>query len=211
MRYSPPVMLPEVTIHCPRCEGPVPFAFATYHKIERIDLNYFEKSKNFEVVSGGKFGWYFIGALYFHGLSVSLDNIKDLPKKYTTEMWLNTSGFVSHVEKEKDIGAYRCGKCSAQKRHKLKWPDDAYFKLSYKGKTLWAYDRSFALKLLEYIESNDRKKRAVCVPQGNSKNEFCVQDWFLRKIPEHFQTAKARPEISKKLRKVLDLPARALS
>ena len=84
-------------------------------------------------------------------------------------------------------------------KHKLDWPEEAYFQVSYKGKVLWAYDRKTASKLLNYIKSDDRRKRIELQPS------YIVQDAFLRKIPEHFQTAKARKAIAKKLEKILGL------
>jgi len=88
------------------------------------------------------------------------------------------------------------------KKHNLKWPEEAYFQINYKGQVLWAFDRKYALKLLSYIESKERKKRIVGY-SGKPWNTIISQDWFLRHIPEHFQTAKARPEIVKKLKSIL--------
>jgi len=104
----------------------------------------------------------------------------------------------------KNTGSIRCSCCLIQRKHSLNWPSDAYFQITYKGKVLWAFDRKYTLKLLSYIESKERKKRIVGY-SGQPWNTVYSQDWFLRHIPEHFQSAKARPEIVKKLKSILEM------
>jgi len=203
MTYTPPIMMPFATICCPKCDGAAKFAFATYQIFQKKDREYFEKSKNFDVFKGlYSHGSFYHAALYYPGLGNTLANIHDLPEGFSAKMWRHRYWHVTLPPELKNSGTIRCTKCLIQKKHKLNWPEDAYFKIQYKGQTLWAYDRKYALKLLNYIKSDERKKRIVGY-KGNSQNTFISQDWFLRHIPEHFQTAKARPEIVKKLTKLL--------
>lgn len=203
--YMPPVMMPFATIRCPACGGAATFAFATYAIFKTKDQDYFKKSKNFEVIRGQhSHGSYYRAAVYYPGLGNSLENIKDLPDGYTTEMWEKPFWYVSQPNELKNAGSIKCSKCLIQKKHKLSWPEDAYFQINYKGDVLWAFDRKTGLKLLSYIESKDRKKR-ITGYSGETWNTIVSQDWFLRHIPEQFQSAKARPEIAKKLKAVLGL------
>ena len=196
-------MAPFATIRCPSCDGEAKFSFATYQIISQADRVYFKKSKDFEVFRGQhSHGSYYHAALYYPGLGNSLENITDLPEQYDASMWRHPYWYVTLPDEIKNMGSIRCSACLIQKKHKLNWPDDAFFQVTYKGKVLWAFDRKYALKLLTYIESKERKKRVIGY-SGKPWNTFISQDWFLRHIPEHFQTAKARPEIVKKLKAVL--------
>lgn len=203
MTYAPAIMTPFATIVCPKCEGAAKFSFATYQIIHKSDQDYFIKSKNFDVFRGQhSHGSYYTAALYYPGLGNSLENIQDLPSGYEADMWRHPYWYVTLPKKLNDTGTIRCTKCLVQTKHNLKWPQDAYFQIEYKGQALWAYDRKYALKLLSYIESTERKKR-IEGHSGPTWNKIISQDWFLRHIPEHFQTAKARPAIVKKLKKRL--------
>jgi len=201
--YMPPIMAPFATIRCPSCSGAAKFAFATYQIFQKKDYSYFSKSKNFEVFKGQhSHGSYYQAALYYPGLGNSLENVTDLPDGYEANMWRHPYWYVTLPKELENTGAIRCSSCLIQKKHNLKWPEEAYFQINYKGQVLWAFDRKYALKLLSYIESKERKKRIVGY-SGKPWNAIISQDWFLRHIPEHFQTAKARPEIVKKLKSIL--------
>ena len=203
--YAPPIMTPFATIHCPSCNGAAKFAFATYKIIEKKDVKYFKKSKNFELFKGQhSHGSFYTAALYYHGLGNSLENINDLPDGYETKMWRLPCWHHTLPKELKNTGSIRCTNCLLQTKHLLNWPSDAYFQITYKGKVLWAFDRKYTLKLLSYLESKERKKTIVGY-SGKPWNTIVSQDWFLRHIPEHFQTAKARPEIVKKLRSILGI------
>jgi len=202
--YMPSMMAPFATIKCPSCNGAAEFSHVTYKTITNNELEYFRKSKNFKVFQGQhSHGSYYKAALYYPGLGNSLENIKDLPEGYHAAMWQHRYSSVGLPEKLKGLGSIRCSDCLIQKAHKLEWPKDAYFQITYKGKTLWAFDRKYTLKLLSYIESKERQKRIVG-HSGKEWNKIYSQDWFLRHIPEHFQTAKARTEIVRKLKAILE-------
>ncbi len=204
MTYAPPVMTPYATIRCPECGGAANFAFATWQIIKKEDVKFFERSKDFEVFKGQhSHGSYFRAALYYPGLNNNLENIHNLPEGYKASQWRHRYWYSTPPKEKYNAGTIRCTECLVQKKHQLNWPADAYFQIDHKGQTLWAYDRKFALKLLKYIESNDRDKTVYWHPHGQPDKLYPADDWFLRKIPEHFQTAKARPAIVKKLKKLL--------
>ena len=192
---------PEIVIRCPVCSGPANFSFATFAIIKKGDLQYFEHSKNFDVIRGQhSHGSYFNAALYYYGLADALFNITDLPDGYSSPMWESRWPRGEFWNR----GAIHCTACFIRKKHELNWPADAYFQVEYRGKALWAYDRAHALKLLSYLESDERKK-AVEYYVGEPWNTFKKEHWMLANLPTHFQTAKARPAIVKKLRGMLGL------
>ncbi len=194
-----------VTIRCPTCARIAEFEFAKIIKIARkADIPYFENSKHFDVVDPE--GWN-KHKLYSHGHyrgysdavdCSGLENITDLPKGCKL-YYASINPRSRSISRHKHSGTVRCRNCNSVSKHQLNWPEEAYFQISYKGKNLWAYDRETATKLLTYIKSKDRKKRIEV------DTNYSVQDSFLRKIPEHFQTAKARGIIVKKLEKIIGL------
>jgi len=82
-------------------------------------------------------------------------------------------------------GQITCSACGLQCRDILTWPADAYFKIDYKGETLWAYNRRWAGMLRNFIEDGESHAS------------------IFRKIPAHFRNAKARDEVIKRLDKIL--------
>lgn len=194
-------MKPDLQIRCAKCYGPADFIFGQKIKVKKKDAKYFSKSKHFILEEEKSFGYgrtkFF--TRHYPIISPCLENLSDIPDEYKTG---NVKGGFVYLDFSGQClkgghGVAMCSKCSTAVKHKLKWPQDAHFQIDYKGKTLWAYDRSYALKLLNYIQSNERKKRLP------TTTKYITQDYFLRKIPEHFQTKKARGEIVKKLSKLL--------
>lgn len=181
-----------VSVECPDCQSEANFEFAECVKIKlRADIDYFKKSQFFEVVkiqnSGGQFHNF---AFYYHKRKqTKLPELVDLPDNYDIKDWAHSHYlYRSHGF---DIGVLVCTKCQAQRKHNLKWPDDAYFKIQYKGQTLWAFDKSSGVELLNYIQSTDRNRANF------------LHRSFLMKVPTFFLNKKARPEISKKLSQIL--------
>lgn len=188
-----------LAVACEVCAQSASFEFANILKIRvKSDIPYFEKSKHFDILDRKGWGRYkvYYHAIHYPGISPALENIEDLPENCQPEEW-NQGSFYPNIIHNVHFGVLRCDHCKNVLKHKLDWPKDAYFQIEYKGESLWAYDRKFAIKLINYIKSKDRKKRI------DAQSSYAVQDSFLRKIPEHFQTAKARDEIVKKLEKKL--------
>lgn len=87
-------------------------------------------------------------------------------------------------------GTSFCTGCFNHHKVKLKWPEEAYFQLSYGGRCLWFYNRGHVVAMLELLAGADRSRH----PWG---------DWFSRKLPTVFKTARARRQLPPKLRKML--------
>ena len=189
----------DFQIRCPNCQQLSEFTYATSIGVKKKDIGYFKNSKVFKVAEskGWKAGRTYYYVLHYPYLMPKLENIDDLPEDYSSEKWRKrlAHGTTSTCI---DLGVVLCSFCNIRQKHELNWPDDAYFQIDYKGETLWAYNRSYAIKLRDYIASDDRKKRHPA-----STEPYIFQDRFLRKIPEHFQTAKARGDIVRKLNKIL--------
>ena len=90
-----------------------------------------------------------------------------------------------------DVGSVDCTQCGLRQFHQLKWPQDAYYQIEYKGQLLWAFQRETANELKEYILSRDR-----------DRTKFQWQ-FFLLHVPTIFLKQNARDEIVKKLEKLL--------
>lgn len=85
-------------------------------------------------------------------------------------------------------GLIRCPSCHLNRKHHLDWPQEAFWQWEIRGKSLWAWDRMHALKLLEQIESKQRR-------HTNASS--------LYRIPSFFLEAKVRDQLTKKMRKTL--------
>lgn len=187
---------------CPNCRLPADCEAANYIHVTAKDAPTLSGLKHISLkATEGWSTWRpYYHAIHYPKISPSLENLKLLPPKYSHEKWSKGFG----MPDSKDLNSViSCGACGHLAAHKLKWPEDAFFKIDYKGRILWARDRCMAMKILDYIESTRREKK--------TDYSYLVQDRDLRKIPTHFQSAKARSEISKKLRKVLELPAKVLA
>jgi hypothetical protein len=139
-------------------------------------------------------GWKYL-AWYDPGLGKKhIDIIQDFPSEINADNFKPSRTYTEH---NRTRGVIVCHCCSYRKLHKLSWPEDAYFKIDYKGNLLWAYNREMGNIILEYLSSNDRKKRVV----GTVR--YLSQHYWLRKIPTVFQTKKAKNEVITKLTKML--------
>jgi hypothetical protein len=85
-------------------------------------------------------------------------------------------------------GLVRCAHCHTNKKHKLSWPDDAYWQWDIRGELLWARDRAHAKEILAFVKKAVRPAR-----RSNS----------LRHIPSHFLSSKVRDLVVQKMEKSL--------
>ncbi|MEO1155511.1 MAG: hypothetical protein AAFV31_16880 [Pseudomonadota bacterium] len=175
----------ELAVTCPACGACATFHFAAAREIERnSDKPYFEASKAFEVRRVFRNGWQST-AIYYFGLGAKgLDNIEDLPDGYSASDWHHR-----RYSGQGQRGAIVCGSCGLRRKHRLKWPDDAFFQIEFRGRVLWAFDRQSMVSLIAYVEAADRK------PQRRRG-----QETFLIKVPSHFLAAKARDRVARRLR-----------
>jgi hypothetical protein len=82
-------------------------------------------------------------------------------------------------------GLLQCSSCHVAARHRLRWPDDAYWKWQIRGNVLWAWDRKHATAILRFVSAKIRPARIS--PR-------------LRHIPTVFLTAANRDEVVRKIR-----------
>ena len=194
--YYPTMYKPsEISIICPKCEAHAQFNFSICRTADKVDRPYFDKSKNFdtEYVKIRKGQWNY-RVWYNPGLGTPLENLKDLPVSYKP-----IYSYQRGAANAENRGVATCINCGLRRRHKLTWPNDAYFNTEYKGNILWAYNREMAMILLEYLNSPDRKKHKF-YKRGTQGS------WsWLRNLPKVFQTKKATPHVVKKLEKLLSL------
>lgn len=90
-------------------------------------------------------------------------------------------------------GICRCPACGYLDRHRLCWPADAYWVVSIRGRTLWAWTRAHVTALRDFVASADRSMAGL--PQGIAR--------FLRHVPTEFLLAKRRDEVVRKLDRLL--------
>ncbi len=182
----------QVDVKCPTCGNHAVFEFAEIVRISRKeDIEFFQKSNQFEYSRfQDSCGHYWHAAIYFAGLhgspGVALSN---LPEGYTPTNW-QRSKYI-YRNHDSDLGSVSCNQCSKRAIHNLRWPLDAYYAISYKGKELWAFNRDSAIDLRDYIGSNTR---------NISKYRWSS---FLLHVPSIFKTHKARGEVTKLINRLL--------
>lgn len=185
MPYEDNPMPNEVAVTCASCGEEALFAFMECIKIKlNQDINYFKQSKIFDYKKTIYDGVGINLACYYHRLDQnSFPEIDDLPEGYFSSDWGQKYSYRDMFNFKH--GAMVCSSCGVRRKHDLSWPNEAYFSIDYKGNYLWAYDRSHAVELLDYIASKDRDR---------SKYKHRS---FLLHLPAIFQTHKARDYIIK--------------
>ncbi len=178
-------------IQCPDCRGPATFEFAEVVRIRRKqDVPFFQNHRLLEYAlfegSSGAGRWH--GAIFYAGLHAQgVSALAKLPEGYSptdwnhSRYWYRTHGL--------DAGARVCAAYGARRKHTLRWPGDARFQFAHRGERLWAFNRESAIVLRDYIESGERKRTRWAS--------------FLLHVPTAFLTAKARPEVVKRLNRML--------
>lgn len=101
---------------------------------------------------------------------------------------LHNSAFRS-VTRSKTIGVAVCSACGLVRRHLLDWPNDAFFKCDIRGKTLWAWNRSQLVSILEILEGKHRNQERP--------------ELRCSKISKHFLISKHRDLTIESIKKLL--------
>ena len=182
--------IPDIlAVKCPRCESQAIFIFATFGEIKTKEhISYFKKSRQLDYRRlQDCYGGHRNFAVYYPNLR---GFIKNLPADYSSTYWNHPLNLIR--QHNSTNGTIYCLKCRLRRKHRLKWPDEAFYQINYKGKNLWAFDRETSVLLLEFVKAKDR---------DYSKSKFCR---FLFKIPAHFLHRKARSTVVKKLHDLLD-------
>lgn len=86
-------------------------------------------------------------------------------------------------------GWVQCPHCHADTKHRLQWPEEAYWQWQIRGKILWAWDRPHAETILAFIAADHRPSRRAA---------------DLRRLPAHFLSAKVRDLTVKRMRQLLE-------
>ena len=181
----------KVDVKCPQCGQCAEFEFAEVCPIRKADLDYFKDSTLFEYRRfQDSCGHYWHGALYYAGLHGDpRRGLHSLPAGYEADNWCHSKYlYRSHGL---DMGSVRCLHCHARAKHVLKWPDDAYYSVSYRNGILWAFDRESACDLNAYLLSKSRDVSRYRWPL------------FLLHVPTVFKTHKARQAVSTQLLRLL--------
>ena len=86
-------------------------------------------------------------------------------------------------------GLVQCSNCHSNRKHKLSWPNDAYWQWDIRGEILWAWDKNHALIILSFVKETSR-------PSRHSPN--------LKYVPSHFLSAKVRELIVQKMERSIN-------
>ena len=88
------------------------------------------------------------------------------------------------------LGVMSCSKCVSRYAHTLDWPSDAFYRIGYRGKVLWAWNREYLVMVREFIAS----------PTRDTYGSYYLR----RKIPKLFLSAKNRGGVVAKIDAVLE-------
>ena len=98
-----------------------------------------------------------------------------------------------------DDGIVMCAACGGRRTHRLRWPQDAYWRFELPQGELWAWDRASALALIDFIDAKERHP-----------STFGVHWLFLRHIPSKFLGAKVRDVVVRRLQREFERLDRCL-
>tara|TARA_R110000868_G_scaffold158190_3_gene386134 strand:- start:17315 stop:17758 length:444 start_codon:yes stop_codon:yes gene_type:complete len=91
-------------------------------------------------------------------------------------------------------GRLTCLDCGLNHVHEVDWPRDAFYRLAYRGETLWAFDRAMLADILAYLNAGaDRDKVRAASP-------FATR---LMRLPKVFLAARAREALVGKIEALL--------
>lgn len=179
-------------VRCPACSGKAVFEFAEVVRIaRRADIPFFQGSPHFEYrrfpAEGWRQAWH--GAIFFPGLTARSAAAARLPPGYVPEDWAH-SKYLTRA-RGLDLGTLDCRRCGRPQKHQLCWPRDAFYCIEYRRSVLWAFDRESATELRDFVASSERK---------TSRYRWHA---LLMKVPGRFLQASARPEVVRRLDRVL--------
>ncbi len=183
----------RLDVRCTSCRALAGFEFAEAVRIKRkTDIPFFEASPQLDYeffpVRGYDAAWH--GALFYAGLHGGLGALTELPEGYAASDWAHSRYLMR--SQPLGAGALLCAACGRRAKHRLRWPDDAWFQLAHRGQVLWAFHRESAVALRDFIASSERK--------------IARHKWssMLLHVPGHFLTAKARKDVLKRLERLLE-------
>ncbi len=196
----------DLLIKCPDTGKPAEFVISSAVQIHPKHQAYFEHSRHFRVTASAQTPGGLI-AHFLHGIGASLETITDLPCAYQPSLWARRQ-CVRPRRRGRLLGTLYAADAAPPRRHIVQWPEDAWFQVTLKGRTLWAYDRASALELYDFLASSDRHKKIYFEAKSKGPQPW-AHNPFLNRIPGVFLTAKARPDLVRKLGKLLGKPSAA--
>jgi len=182
----------QLDVACPNCRHRAEFEFAEVVRIGlKSDIEFFQNASMFEYQTfQDSCGHIWHGAIFFQGLHGSPHRaIGELPAGYSIQDWEHSKYL--REARHSHIGSIRCANCSTRSKHRLSWPNDAYYSIPYRSDILWAYHRESAVELHAYLLS---------ISRDVSKFRWAS---FLLHVPTVFKKHKASESISKQLAKAL--------
>ena len=181
---------------CPSCSGHATFEPAQAAVTDRPLREAFKDRDEFDLITEATHSGWRTCAVWYPG--VHTNNLESaLPDGVGAERFSTVYtklDFYSSSDSIYNLGAVRCPSCATCRKHRLRWPDDAWYAVDVRGETLWARNAYDAETVVNFIGSIERDKT------GNYG--------LLHNIPEHFLRAKVRDEVVKKMRAKLSLPAK---
>ena len=86
-------------------------------------------------------------------------------------------------------GVVRCGACHLVARHRLRWPEDAFFRWNVRGTPLWAWHAEHARVLHDYVAARVRDPFQYPQPYPRS----------LQRLPADVLAGRSRERVSKQI------------
>lgn len=86
-------------------------------------------------------------------------------------------------------GLVQCQSCHSNRKHKLDWPNDAFWQWQIRGELLWAWDKDHAKTILSFVRKTDRPSR---------------YHYRLKYLPSHFLSSKVRNLVVQKMEQSLN-------
>ena len=170
-------------ITCPNCRGEARFAPAVVQRPLRSAIEQgFKPAKNERIFC-------------FHPRdSRGFDRHRQHTYQYRGFGTRNEDGLYAitgnGVSGEVNLGTAMCDQCHVPTKVTLRWPEDAYYQISYMGRRLWFDDRNQAVGFLELLTN----------PQASVPK---YRYWYDRVVPTTFKTVRARKRLAPRIRKML--------
>lgn len=180
----------DIDVSCPVCRHQAHFTYAHILRLaKKADANVFSDAgfvvQDFNLRQGHKWP----GVVIFPA-QLGLHWRRYLPEDYqcagTILHWADTA-----CTDGTDLGWIVCPHCQLSGKHLLDWPNDAFFIISLKGQSLWAYRRSMFEIIRDYLAAPHRDTRL--------EHEHVI----LRHLPTIFKLAKNRRTVIRKMNQCL--------
>lgn len=89
-------------------------------------------------------------------------------------------------------GILSCPNCGRAGRHRLNWPEEAYYTIEIGGRKLWATNREFLAELLRFVDN----------PRNSTPSK--LHPYNLKIIPRVFYQKRHRKTLKRKLMQLLE-------